>query len=114
MVKTEECLRAIKAAGFELESAEDLANRVDAAPWYYPIAGDFKYLSGMGDFFTIARMTAVGRGLVHALVGGLEMVGIAPPGAQKTADSLAIAADNLVAGGKVRYQPIHKFLMKLY
>jgi len=101
MVSTTECLRSLKAAGFEIESHEDLAERKDAAPWYYPIAGNFKYLSGPGDFFTIARMTRIGRGLVHAFVGGLETIGIAPPGAQKTADSLALAADSLVAGGEV-------------
>ena len=39
MVKVSEGLRAIKAAGFELEFHEDLAKRPDATPWYYPLAG---------------------------------------------------------------------------
>jgi sterol 24-C-methyltransferase len=30
------------------------------------------------------------------------MIGIAPAGTQKTGDSLAIAGDNLVAGGKLK------------
>ena len=52
------------------------------------------------DFQTLVRMTHIGRGIVHRFVGALEMVGVAPKGTQKTADSLALAADCLVAGGK--------------
>ncbi|CAG8948946.1 hypothetical protein HYFRA_00002074 [Hymenoscyphus fraxineus] len=100
MVKISEGIAAIKAAGFELELHEDLAKRPDATPWYYPIAGDFKYMGSYWDFLTIARMTKLGRGIVHKFVGALEMVGIAPGGTQKTADSLAKAADCLVAGAK--------------
>lgn len=103
MVKISEGLRAIKAAGFELEFNEDLAQRGDNTPWYYPIAGDLRYVRTIGDFFTIFRMTKLGRGAVHKLVGGLEYLGIAPRGTQKTADSLAIGADSLVAGAKVTF-----------
>ncbi|RPA97868.1 hypothetical protein L873DRAFT_1689887 [Choiromyces venosus 120613-1] len=101
MVRISEALRAIKAAGFELEFHEDLAQRGDAIPWYYPIAGEMKYVRSLGDFFTILRMTRFGRGAVHKLIGGLETVGVAPYGTQKTADSLAVAADSLVAGAKL-------------
>lgn len=52
------------------------------------------------DFLTIARMTWWGRGITHKFVGLLEKVGIAPGGTQKTANSLAVAADCLVAGAK--------------
>jgi sterol 24-C-methyltransferase len=100
MVKISEGLAAIKAAGFELELAEDLADRPDATPWYYPLAGEFSKMGSIWDFFTIFRMTKLGRGLVHRFVGALEIVGVAPSGTQKTADSLATAADALVAGGK--------------
>ncbi|CZT48436.1 probable DELTA(24)-STEROL C-METHYLTRANSFERASE (ERG6) [Rhynchosporium secalis] len=100
MVKISEGLRAIKAAGFELELHEDLAKRPDATPWYYPLAGDFSMMGSVFDFLTIARMTKLGRGITHKFVGLLEMVGIAPGGTQKTADSLAVAADCLVAGAK--------------
>jgi len=102
MVKISEGIRAIKAAGFELEYHEDLAQRGDEIPWYYPIAGDMKYCRSISDLFTVLRMTTVGRGAVHKLVGALEMIGVAPKGTQKTADTLAVAADCLVAGAKVR------------
>jgi sterol 24-C-methyltransferase len=100
MVKISEGIAAIKAAGFDLELHEDLAHRPDATPWYYPIAGDFKHMGSIWDFPTIARMSKLGRGIIHRFVGTLEMVGIAPGGTQKTADSLAVAADCLVAGAK--------------
>lgn len=100
MVKIEEGLRAIKAAGFELEMHEDLADRPDVTPWYYPLAGDFSMMGSYWDFFTIARMTRLGRGAIHKLVGALETFRIAPTGTQKTADSLAKAADALVEGGQ--------------
>lgn len=100
MEKVEVALKAMKAAGFELEMHEDLADREDPFPWYWPLAGNFKYMQTIFDLPTIMRMTKVGRGVVHRFVGALEWVGLAPKGTQKTADSLALAADCLVAGGK--------------
>ena len=110
MVRISEALRAIKAAGFELEFHDDLAQRDDAIPWYYPIAGEMKYIRTIGDFFTVLRMTRLGRGAVHKLIGGLEAVGVAPYGTQKTADSLAVAADSLVAGARVTFHFHYLFL----
>ena len=46
-------------------------------------------------------MTRLGRSAIHRFVGVLEMVGIALGGTQKTTDSLALAADNLVRRGKI-------------
>ena len=100
MVKIHEALAAIKAAGFELEVNEDLADRADARPWYYPLDGDLRMAGSLGDVITIARMTRIGRFLAHNAIGGLERLGIAPKGTKKTADGLAHAADCLVAGGK--------------
>ena len=100
MVKASEAIRAIQAAGFQLEHHEDLADRPDAAPWYWPLTGDFRYLGSIWDSFRILRLTRIGRGAVHRLVGAMETLRLAPGGAQKTADALAITADALVAGGR--------------
>ncbi|KAK6501082.1 Delta(24)-sterol C-methyltransferase [Arthrobotrys musiformis] len=100
MVRIEECINALKAVGFEIEYQEDLADRPDPIPWYYPLAGNMKYCASLSDIFTIGRMTWVGRTLAHYLVGALETVGIAPQGSRKAADSLATAADALVEGGE--------------
>ena len=100
MVKISEALAAMKAVGFELELHEDLAERPDATPWYYPLAGDFSMMGSIWDFFTVARMTTWGRGAIHQFIKVLEVLRVAPRGTQKTADSLAKAADCLVAGGR--------------
>ncbi|KAL8904968.1 MAG: hypothetical protein Q9207_002921 [Kuettlingeria erythrocarpa] len=100
MVKIDEALEAMKKAGFVLEHHEDLADREDARPWYYPLDGDLRMASSLGDVVTIARMTRLGRFAVHNLVGALEWTGLVPKGTKKTADSLGVAADSLVAGGK--------------
>jgi sterol 24-C-methyltransferase len=103
MEKIEVALKAIKAAGFELELNEDLADRVDPMPWYWPLSGQWKFLSNYInpiELFTIWRLTWTGRNTIHGFIGLLEKIGIAPGGTQKTADSLAVAADGLVAGGE--------------
>ncbi|KAF2167079.1 hypothetical protein M409DRAFT_54287 [Zasmidium cellare ATCC 36951] len=100
MEKIDVALAAMKAAGFELELNEDLADRPDELPWYWPLSGELKYMQSIWDFPTLARMTHIGRGLAHRFVGALELIGLAPKGTQKTADSLAVAADCLVAGGR--------------
>ena len=100
MCKVEEALAAVKAAGFELLLNEDLAERPDPYPWYWPLAGELRYLQTPFDLFTIVRMTRWGRTIMHNLAGALEFLRIAPAGTKKTADSLALAADCLVAGGR--------------
>ncbi|MBE7181515.1 MAG: methyltransferase domain-containing protein [Terriglobus roseus] len=100
MEKIEVALAAMKAAGFQLELHEDLAERRDPMPWYWPLSGNWKYLQSVADVFTIWRLTWMGRTTVHNLIGVLEKLRIAPTGTQKTADSLATAADALVAGGE--------------
>ena len=100
MVRVSEGLKAIQATGFELEMHEDLADRGDPRPWYYPLDGDLTMAGSLGDVLTIAPMTRIGRFVAHNAVGVLEKIGLAPRGTRKTADSLGIAADCLVAGGK--------------
>jgi sterol 24-C-methyltransferase len=100
MCKIQEALDAMKTAGFEMILNEDLADRPDALPWYWPIAGELRYMQSMKDLFTVVRMTWWGRALAHRFAGALETIGLAPVGTQKTADSLAVAADSLVAGAK--------------
>lgn len=102
MVKIDVALDAIKAAGFELLIAEDLANRPDEIPWYYPLAGSWKHMASIWDALTIVRMTWWGRGIVHRFIGTMETFGLFPKGSQRTADSLAYAADCLVKGGELK------------
>lgn len=103
MEKVPVALAAMRAAGFSLLLNEDLADRPDnELPWYWPLSGELKYMQSIWDLPTLVRMTHWGRGLVHRFVGVLEMVGVASKGTRKMADSLAKAADCLVAGGRER------------
>ncbi|KAL7621611.1 Delta(24)-sterol C-methyltransferase [Parahypoxylon ruwenzoriense] len=100
MVKISEGIEAMKIAGFQMLHHEDLADRPDPIPWYWPLAGNWKYIQSIFDAPTIARMTWWGRMLAHNFAGALELTGLAPAGTKKTADSLARAADCLVAGAE--------------
>ncbi|TVY45779.1 Sterol 24-C-methyltransferase [Lachnellula subtilissima] len=102
MEKISVALDAMTKAGFQLELHSDLADIQggDEIPWYWPLSGDLRYMQSIWDLPTLIRMTHTGRTVVHKFVGALETIGLAPKGTQKTADSLATAADCLVAGGK--------------
>ncbi|BFZ61224.1 Delta(24)-sterol C-methyltransferase [Saitoella coloradoensis] len=100
MVKASDAVEALKSVGFEILHDEDLANKGDEIPWYYPIAGELKHVRSLGDLVTVGRMTKVGRSVAHKFVGALEKVGLAPKGSQKVGDALATAADALVEGGR--------------
>ena len=100
MVKISEGTQAIKAAGFELEISEDLAEKEDARPWYYPLDGNLRMAQSLGDLLTIGRMTQPGRFAVHNFINVMERLSLFPQGTKKTADSLGRAANCLVAGGK--------------
>lgn len=113
MVKISEALQAIKAAGFELEVSEDLAEIDDPRPWYYPLDGDLRMAASLGDVLTIARMTKWGRFIAHNTIGCFETAGIIPRGTKKTADSLAVAADCVVAGGKEKlFTPMYLMIAR--
>ncbi|SPO07324.1 probable DELTA(24)-STEROL C-METHYLTRANSFERASE (ERG6) [Cephalotrichum gorgonifer] len=100
MCKVSEGLAAMDAAGFQMIMHKDLAASDDDLPWYWPISGQLGYIQSVGDIFNIVRMTKWGRAIMHNLAGAMEKIGVIPVGTKKTADSLAHAADCLVAGGR--------------
>ncbi|KAH8648457.1 S-adenosyl-L-methionine-dependent methyltransferase [Xylariales sp. PMI_506] len=100
MVRVSDGLKAMEIAGFKMLHHEDLADRPDPFPWYWPLSGNWRYIQSIYDIPTIARMTKWGRWLAHNFAGALETIRLAPPGTKKTADSLALAADCLVAGAE--------------
>lgn len=101
MVPIQEGLDAMKEAGFTLKVNEDLAQRPDPMPWYWPLSGEMKYLQHFGDAYLIGRMTKIGQFFSHGLAGLLETLRIAPKGTQKTANALSVGADGLVAGARL-------------
>ncbi|KAJ5752791.1 Sterol 24-C-methyltransferase [Penicillium odoratum] len=108
-------VEAIKAVGFKLESAEDLADRPSDIPWYHPITRSFKWMSTLQDTLVFNYMAFFLRsfyfhGAAYCFVGGCERLGLLPPGTQKIATRLARGHDALVKGGEKKlFTPL--FLM---
>lgn len=93
---------ALKAVGFEIEHEEDLADRGDKIPWYYPLEGDLRKCQTAWDLFMCWRMTWVGKVTTQTTVRVLERFGLVPKGTHDVGESLKIAADNLVEGGRTK------------
>jgi len=94
------CLDALKTVGFETLHLEDLADRPDDVPWYYPLEGDIRKAQTVWDYFTVWRMSWSGILVTQNVVRILEWIGVAPKGTFAVGESLKIAADALVKGGQ--------------
>lgn len=98
---------ALKAAGFELLEARDVAPEADAqTPWYLPLTAEGLSLSSI-------RSSVPGRWVTHQTVGILERFGVAPRGSQQVHDVLVTAAKALVAGGHSgAFTPMYFFVAR--
>jgi sterol 24-C-methyltransferase len=113
LVKKDVAREAFADVGFEITNDEDLADRDDEVPWYYPLAGELKYVRSMADLVKVGLMTRPFRYISHGLLGVLGFLRLAPPDANKTADALGVAADALVAGARVKlFTPMHLFVAR--
>ncbi|SPO26663.1 probable delta(24)-sterol c-methyltransferase (erg6) [Ustilago trichophora] len=104
---------ALKTVGFEILHEEDLADRGDKIPWYYPIAGSLRDCQTVWDYFTVARMTKVGRATTQYGVKLLETLRLVPKGTHSVGESLVVAADALVDGGRTKlFTPMMLFVCR--
>ena len=86
------CLQSV---GFELLDTSDRASEADSkTPWYHPLEGSFRSLR------SFPRST-IGRKTTSMVLRILEALRLVPNGAFETQDILNIAADSLVAGGRL-------------
>ena len=113
MRSIENARNALKTVGFQIEHEEDLADRGDAIPWYYPIAGSLKHCQTVWDYFTVARMTKIGRATTQYGVKFLETLRLVPQGTHSVGESLVVAADALVDGGRTKlFTPMMLFVCR--
>lgn len=94
--------KALVSVGFQIEHEEDLADRPDPIPWYYPLEGDFSKAQTWGDYFTVFRTTRFGMWTTSTGVWVLEKVGLVPEGTWAVGETMKVAAKALVDGGRTK------------
>ena len=103
---------AIESVGFIIEHEEDLAERPDVVPWYYPLEGDIFKAQTTWDYFTVWRMSWSGKLVTHNVLRVLEFFRVVPKGTWEVGETLRIAADALVKGGQTKVsRPTHDQLI---
>ncbi|KAI0036105.1 S-adenosyl-L-methionine-dependent methyltransferase [Vararia minispora EC-137] len=104
---------AVKNVGFELIHEEDLAERDDEVPWYYPLEGDIRKAQTAWDYFTVWRMSWSGKLVTHNVVWLLEKLGFAPKGTFDVGEALKVAGDSLVRGGQTKlFTPMYLMISR--
>jgi len=113
--KATTAVEAMKAAGFEVEIAEDLAERPGGIPWYYPIDGSYGTMASLSDtfaknYYSFIMNSFKSRGILYYITGALEMLKVLSPGTRMEAVQVMEAMDALrMAGEKGIVTPM--FLM---
>jgi len=105
----DECINALKKAGFEVIDSFNAQRDAHAGPqhvpWYQSLAGEYTW--------TGFRMTPIGRMVTHLLVSTLELMRISPKGSTKVSKLLNDTAVDLVNGGKMEiFTPSFFFLAR--
>lgn len=109
----ENARNALKTVGFEMVHDEDLADRGDEIPWYYPLEGDIRKCQTLWDAVMVFRMTWLGKVITQNTVWALEKLRLAPEGTFDVGEALKIAADALVAGGQEKlFTPMQLFVCR--
>ena len=95
LATTQEIVKALEDAGFEVVDAFDANNGVHSkreVPWYQTLYGSCTFKG--------FRMTRLGRICTHVLVTTLEFLRIAPLGSVRVSSLLNATALDLVEGGR--------------
>jgi sterol 24-C-methyltransferase len=102
MRRLEVSRRAFDNVGFEVLHEEDLADRPDPIPWYYPLEGDIWKAQTMYDLFMCWRISWSGRLISHSAIWFMEKVGLMPAGTVEVTEQLKHALKGIVDGGKTK------------
>lgn len=103
--KASTAIEAMKAAGFEVEVAEDLAERPGGIPWYYPIDGSYGTMASLSDtfaknYYSFLLNSFRSRGILYYMTGALEKLRILPSGTRGEAVQVMEAMDALRRAGE--------------
>lgn len=93
--KISHAIEALKAAGFTLVEAEDLACHDGDVSWCYPFAGSLRFLNSWMDAPRIFWMAVLHTRLIHAIVALGEKLNIFAPGAAKVVATLTQVGEDL-------------------
>jgi len=94
--------QALKTVGFEIEHEEDLADRPDDVPWYYPLEGDIRKAQTLWDYVTVWRISKSGQFVSHNALRIFEFLGLVPKGTWEVGEQLKVAGDALVKSGQLK------------
>lgn len=94
--------QAVCDVGFKVEHVEDLAERPDAIPWYYPLEGDIRKAQTLWDLVLVWRTSTSGKFVTHTGLRLLEGIGLVPKGTWEVCEQLKVAGDALVKGGQTK------------
>lgn len=94
--------QALEHVGFVIELSEDLSMRLDPVPWYYPLEGDLSKAQTLWDLVTVARISDPGKFINSNVLRAMEFFGLLPKGTFQVTESLRVAAEALVEGGRAK------------
>lgn len=102
--KASEAVEAMKAAGFEVEVAEDLAERPGGIPWYSPIDGTYGMMASVGDtfaknYYSFLLNSFKSKGILYYMTGALERLRVLPAGTRTEAVQVMEAMEALYKAG---------------
>ena len=98
---------ALKTVGFQIEHEEDLADRPDPVPWYYPLEGNISNAQTFWDYLMVWRISWSGRFISHNAIWLMERFGFLPKGTYDVSESLKVAGESLVKGGQKKVRDIY-------
>ncbi|KAJ9114922.1 putative secondary metabolism biosynthetic enzyme [Naganishia adeliensis] len=98
----ENARNALKKVGFQIEHEEDLAERDDDLPWYYPLEGDIRKAQTAWDIFMCWRTSRMGIFFTQNGLWAMEKCRLVPKGTHAIGNDLATAAEALIAGGQTK------------
>ncbi|KAF8649079.1 hypothetical protein AX16_006026 [Volvariella volvacea WC 439] len=104
---------ALRTVGFQIEHEEDLAERPDPIPWYYPLEGDIRKAQTFWDYLTVWRMSWSGRLISHNALWLMELMGVVPKGTCNVSEALKVAMNALVKGGQTKvFTPMYMVISR--